>query len=1327
MSRMGLVDFWYYVNEEFSFKDGHMLLRGSNGSGKSVTMQSFIPLLLDGNKSSERLDSFGTRSRKIDNYLIEEDGDRDDRIGYLWLELKRADSDIYKTIGMGLHARKNKQTDSWYFILEDNRRINIDLSLMDKNLALSKQMLKNLVGDKQIIDKQSDYMERVNNALFGFPSIDDYKEAINLLIQLRSPKLSNSLKPSIINDILSNSLQPLSEADLRPMSEAIANMDELKDQLDALKQSENAASTIAKVYDQYNHATLDAKAVVVMEEEAISKLLQKELLQQTKTLEETQTSLTNSKEEKAELLLRQQLLEEEKSGLMQTDVMQLAEDLANCKNDLVKKQRDLQAKEQQEETKDNQRIDAKTQYTKQKDKQEVIFTSMKACMEELDELQEDIDFEEHETLRQEFQQHLERPYDPSFTYQRIKEELATLQDGLNKFQQYNQCKQQAQFTLNTLEQDRSLFDETNRQKEDYEHLYEELLEEYNEKFYHWNDANQELTLNQSQMMELLDLLQQFLVEDRYGDIDAMIHQQYFQRYQSLSEQKSKESVTLKQHQDALLAYTKEQEIWKAKSDPTPQLDEFALQSRICLKEHGIPYRAFYQLLDFDKSLSANQRNTFEELLLRTNLLNALVVEQQYETQIYELTKGLADHYIFVDAPLASLQLQMITEEMIEQKDLTSLFQALAIPTTSLHFYETHYDLGIISGTISTKMESRFIGEASRIRYRKQKIEELQACMDQESIAITNCTNVIASYEQRLQCLEEEVHRYPGKQDLELAKRNILEQERELERIANRVKEAETRYHQLQEQLRLQRYEIEQLANQLGIVSSEEMFLKRKEQFQAYHELLQNLMRQHHTYVSTFELCEVYRETMEHLIFDVDQIRAERKDLELQCKKLQDLIQQKDDLLHQFGYADIQSRVEALLSELKALPHTLSNLDQYIGKLITDQQSTEEQIQHTQLQIEKQKEKVQNAYLVYEKEAQLGYVCTKEELPHYGKVHATIKSKYPQLKRKDALANELQTHFYANRGVLQEYQPSLVSLFEEAEHSVRLDINARYHGGRITFHELLVQLREDIQKQSILIEDSDRSLIEDILVNTISKKIRVHIQNSRYWVEVMNQYMNAMNTSSGLKLSLQWKSHKAETQEELSSEQLVELLEKDVKILKESDLHRLSAHFRSKITSARKISEQEDTHASFHQVMKQVMDYRTWFEFKIFYQKTGEKKKELTNNAFFAFSGGEKAMTMYIPLFSAVAAKFKGAREDAPLLITLDEAFAGVDEKNINNMFALIGKFQFDYIMNSQVLWGDYPSVPALAIHELFRPENARFITVISYEWNGKIKRMVNRP
>ena len=64
INRVGLLDFWYYDEEEFDFLDGRMLLRGANGSGKSVTMQSFIPLLLDGNMRPERLDPFGSRAER---------------------------------------------------------------------------------------------------------------------------------------------------------------------------------------------------------------------------------------------------------------------------------------------------------------------------------------------------------------------------------------------------------------------------------------------------------------------------------------------------------------------------------------------------------------------------------------------------------------------------------------------------------------------------------------------------------------------------------------------------------------------------------------------------------------------------------------------------------------------------------------------------------------------------------------------------------------------------------------------------------------------------------------------------------------------------------------------------------------------------------------------------------------------------------------------------------------------------------------------------------------------------------------------------------------
>lgn len=100
------------------------------------------------------------------------------------------------------------------------------------------------------------------------------------------------------------------------------------------------------------------------------------------------------------------------------------------------------------------------------------------------------------------------------------------------------------------------------------------------------------------------------------------------------------------------------------------------------------------------------------------------------------------------------------------------------------------------------------------------------------------------------------------------------------------------------------------------------------------------------------------------------------------------------------------------------------------------------------------------------------------------------------------------------------------------------------------------------------------------------------------------------------------------------------------------------------------------------------------------------------------------MAMYVPLFSAVVAKYAGARQDAPRLISLDKAFAGVDEMNIRDMFRLMVEFDFNFMINSQILWGDYDTVPALAIYQLVRPENAKYVTVIPYIWNGKVKSMV---
>ena len=58
------------------------------------------------------------------------------------------------------------------------------------------------------------------------------------------------------------------------------------------------------------------------------------------------------------------------------------------------------------------------------------------------------------------------------------------------------------------------------------------------------------------------------------------------------------------------------------------------------------------------------------------------------------------------------------------------------------------------------------------------------------------------------------------------------------------------------------------------------------------------------------------------------------------------------------------------------------------------------------------------------------------------------------------------------------------------------------------------------------------------------------------------------------------------------------------------------------------------------------------------------------------------------------------------------------------MFRLMTEFQFDFIIHSQVLWGDCDTLDALAIYQLIRPGNAKFVTVMPYLWNGHRKELL---
>jgi uncharacterized protein YPO0396 len=132
-----------------------------------------------------------------------------------------------------------------------------------------------------------------------------------------------------------------------------------------------------------------------------------------------------------------------------------------------------------------------------------------------------------------------------------------------------------------------------------------------------------------------------------------------------------------------------------------------------------------------------------------------------------------------------------------------------------------------------------------------------------------------------------------------------------------------------------------------------------------------------------------------------------------------------------------------------------------------------------------------------------------------------------------------------------------------------------------------------------------------------------------------------------------------------------------------------------------------------------LDYRAWHRFRIERWQDGRWRP-----ASGPASGGERVLTVTLPLFAAASAHYGSAREDAPRMVMLDEAFAGVDDDSRVKCLGLLATFDLDLVMTSEREWACYPTVPGIAIHHLTRREDIEVVHVSRWEWDGMTRTLV---
>jgi uncharacterized protein (TIGR02680 family) len=255
--RIGLVELFHFDSEEFWFRDGHLLLRGNNGTGKSKGLALTLPFLFDAYLQPSRVEPDGDPGKRMEwNLLL---GSYDRRIGYAWIEFGRLapnGTPHYMTFGGGLSAAAARpQIDSWYFVIEDGAdslRLGQDIWLTSpQRVVLTKERLREALERRgQVFETASSYRRAVDERLFRLGTTR-YAALMDTLIQLRQPQLSKKPDEASLSDALTEALPPLATDLLSDVADALSQLEEDRRQLEEYQSLERAVDRFNERYRIY--------------------------------------------------------------------------------------------------------------------------------------------------------------------------------------------------------------------------------------------------------------------------------------------------------------------------------------------------------------------------------------------------------------------------------------------------------------------------------------------------------------------------------------------------------------------------------------------------------------------------------------------------------------------------------------------------------------------------------------------------------------------------------------------------------------------------------------------------------------------------------------------------------------------------------------------------------------------------------------------------------------------------------------------------------------------------------------------------------------------
>jgi uncharacterized protein (TIGR02680 family) len=284
----------------------------------------------------------------------------------------------------------------------------------------------------------------------------------------------------------------------------------------------------------------------------------------------------------------------------------------------------------------------------------------------------------------------------------------------------------------------------------------------------------------------------------------------------------------------------------------------------------------------------------------------------------------------------------------------------------------------------------------------------------------------------------------------------------------------------------------------------------------------------------------------------------------------------------------------------------------------------------------------------------------------------------------------------------------------AEHrEAGLVVQVVFHGSPHSPDDLARALAAEETERARILDERERAILENHLIEEVARSLQELIQDAERQARAISDELQERPTSTGMRLRIRWRPLAEGDDEDVPAglgEARERLLRQTADAWSEADREAVGRFLKRQIDRVRETAEG----GSLLEQLEQALDYRRWHRFRIERWQDGQWRP-----ARGPASGGERVLTVTLPLFAAASSHYRSGAATAPRLIALDEAFAGVDDAARAQCMGLLAQFDLDFMMTSEREWGCYATIPGLAIAHLSRFEGIDAVHISRWRWDGQ--------